>query len=99
MSIASNYFPFFIDNDAVTEEWSVVLEDPDNKDNFVVAYRSKSFEDCCAINDSLNNLIQKHFNKVIEKNFSEREARLKDLGFEELTEDQLANIQLGRNLT
>lgn len=28
-----------------------------------------------------------------------REARLKALGFEELTEDQKADIQLGRNLT
>lgn len=28
-----------------------------------------------------------------------RERKLKELGFEDLTEDQLANIQLGRNLT
>lgn len=28
-----------------------------------------------------------------------REVKLKELGFEDLTEDQKANIQLGRNLT
>lgn len=78
MSIADNYFPFFVDHDTVTEEWSVVLEDPDNKDNFVVAYRSESFEDCCAINDSLNNLIQKHFDKVIENNVAEISSYLAD---------------------
>ena len=39
----------------------------------------------------------KIYNSACEE-ITSREQRLKDLGFEELTEDQKANIQLGRNL-
>lgn len=46
-----------------------------------------------------------HFKRVTDYHpdslaaISAREKRLKDLGYQELTEDQKADIQLGRNLT
>lgn len=39
------------------------------------------------------------YSKELKEKYETRESKLKQLGFEDLTEDQLANIQLGRNLT
>lgn len=61
MSAKDNWFPFYLNHDPVTEEWYVVLEHPFNRDNFVVVYRSQNFEACGPVCDSLNNLMQVHW--------------------------------------
>ena len=52
---------FNLKHDPIKDEWYIVLEHPKDVDNFVVPYRSKNYEDCEPVCESLNNLIQVHW--------------------------------------
>jgi hypothetical protein len=73
-----NFFPFKLDNDPTTQFWEVYLEHPTDENNFIVVYKSKSFEECATIRESLNNLMQKNTEKL----FNDYERR-------NLTDDNL----------
>jgi len=53
--------PFKISHDPQTDGWDVYLEHPDQKDDFVVVYRSLQHKDCETVLHSLNTLIQAHW--------------------------------------
>ena len=53
-------FPFQLIHDIIDDEWYVSLEDPENKDNFVVVFRDKIFKNCQPVCEALNNIFQKH---------------------------------------
>lgn len=45
--------------------WTVLLQAPDDQDDFLVIYQSKKLEDCKTVLDALNNLIQSHIKHYI----------------------------------
>ena len=53
-------FPFQLIHDIIDDEWCIFLEDPENKDNFVVVFRDKIFKNCEPVCEALNNIFQKH---------------------------------------
>ena len=53
--------PFKLQHDPIEDEWYIILEHPKNDQNFVVPFRSKNYEDCEPVCESLNNLIEAHW--------------------------------------
>lgn len=53
--------PFKLQHDPITDEWYIILDHPEDDHNFVVPFRSKNYEDCEPVCESLNNLIQVHW--------------------------------------
>ena len=57
--------PFRVIREHSTGMWCVLLEAPDDPDNFVVVHRSAAPRDCDALNDSLNDLVEKHVERLL----------------------------------
>jgi len=60
-----DFHAFYLNHNPKTEEWEVVLEDPDNSNNFICIYKNHNFDDCDMICSSSNNLITKHVKKFL----------------------------------
>ena len=58
---AVKFEPFKLSHDPLLDEWYVYLEHPDQKDDFVVPYKSSEHKDCEIVLYALNTLIQAHW--------------------------------------
>jgi len=59
--------PFKLQHDPITDDWYIILEHPNDINNFAVPFRSKEYKDCEPVLESLNNLIQVHWDLNVNK--------------------------------
>ncbi len=59
--------PFKLQHDPITDDWYIILEHPNDVNNFVIPFRSKEYKDCEPVLESLNNLIQVHWDLNVNK--------------------------------
>lgn len=53
--------PFLLYHDPYHDNWCVILEHPNDKDNFIISFKGE-YNDCYIVQSSLNNLIKEHWN-------------------------------------
>ena len=59
--------PFKLQHGPITDDWYIVLEHPNDINNFVIPFRSKEYKGCEPVLESLNNLIQVHWDLNMNK--------------------------------